>query len=182
MRDYAAWDSNAHRSRRVGVVTKRVALLVALGALGAVLTSPVRPAESRLNFRGNCGPVLCIPPARKSFSSVAPGVAAGRPAAWLLAGNFPFPGDAAAHEGAPFVPPGKVLVSVGDFPVVSASVHWPRVARLRLPRTVTAKRVVSWHVRFSGRAVLLSVRFGSKPDARIRSLANVKLSAVHRNR
>ena len=167
-------------SRRIGAVASRVALLIALGALGAALTGSTRTAQGRLTFRGNCGPALCVPLARGWFGSVGPGVAAGRPAAWLLAGNFPFPPDAAAHEGAPSVPRGKVLISVGDFPVASAFVQWPRVERIRLPRPSTPKRVVSWHVRFHGRAVMLSVRFGSRPDRRLRSVANATLSAVHR--
>jgi hypothetical protein len=164
------------------VANKRAAVLITVGALGTMLAGPARPAESHLTLRRSCGPVLCVPLARGWFSSVGWGVAAGRPAAWLLAGNFPFPADAAAHEGAPPVPPGKVLISIGDFPVLSAFHRWPRVARLRLPRPMTAKQVVSWHVRFSGRAVSLSIRFGSRPDAQTRGLANARLSAIYRNR
>ena len=180
--DEPEWDSKGHQKRRVGVVIRTVVVLIALGAFGSTLTDSARPAGSRLTLGRNCGPVLCIPLARGWFGSVGPGVAGGRPAAWLLTGNFPFPADAATHEGTPPVPSGKVLISIGDFPVDSASVRWVGVARLRLPRSVTAKRVVSWHVRFSRRAVMLSIRFGSKPDAQMRSLADVTLAAVHRNR
>jgi hypothetical protein len=176
----SGWDPTAYRSRRIGVVARGVALLITLGALGVALTGPARPAEGRLPLRSNCGPALCVRLARGWFSSVGPGVAAGRPAAWLLAGNFRFPADAAAHEGAPSVPAGKVLISVGDFPIVSASVQWAPVARLRLPRSSVAKRVASWYVRFLGRAVIVRVRFGSRPDSRLRSLANARLSAVYR--
>jgi hypothetical protein len=164
----------------IGVVAKKVALLIVVGAFGAALTGPAQPAGSRVMLRGACGPALCVPLARGWSSSVGPGVAAGRPAAWLLAGNFPFPADAATHEGAPPVPPGKLLISVGDFPIVPAFSHWRRVARLHLPASPSATRVVSWHARFRGRAVMLSVRFGSRPDPRLRSLANASLAAVHR--
>jgi hypothetical protein len=174
-------DSKAHHERRVDVVARTIAVLIALGAFGsALLTGTAQPARIQLTSSGNCGPVLCIPLARGWSRSVGPGVAGGKPAAWLLAGNFPFPADAATREGTPPVPRGKVLISLGDFPVDSGSARWSRVARLRLPRFVG--RVVSWHVRFSGRAVMLSVRFGSKPDAQIRRLANATLAAVHRDR
>jgi hypothetical protein len=166
----------------LGVAHKRAAVLLMAGALGATLTASARPAESRLTFRGNCGPVLCIPPARGWFSSVGPGVSAGRPAAWVLSGNFRFPADAAEHEGGPSVPAAKVLISFGDFPPFGQSVHWPNVKRLRLPRRPVAHRMISWNVRFAGRAVLLSVHFGSRPDAAIRSLVNARLSAIHRDR
>lgn len=175
-----AWDSKAQRSRSIGVVVKRVAVLTTVGLLATALTGSARPAEGRLTFTGNCGPVLCIPLARGWSGSVGTGVVDRHRAAWLLAGNFPLPAIAAGHEGTPSVPPGKVLISIGDFPIVSAFVHWPRVPRL--PRLVAAKRVVSWHVRFAGRAVFLSVRFGSRPDRQIRSLANARLSAIHRRR
>jgi hypothetical protein len=163
-------------------MTRAVALLIALGAFGSALTDSALPTGNRLTSGRNCGPVLCIPLARGWSGSVGPGVAGARPAAWLLAGNFPFPADAATHEGTPSVPAGKVLISIGDFPVDSVSLHWPRVARLRLPRSVPTRRIVTWRVRFSGRAVMLSVHFGSKPDPAIRSAANATLSAVHPNR
>ena len=168
--------------RRVRVMNRAVAVLIALGVFGSALTGSARPAERRLTSGRTCGPVLCIPLARGWFGSVGPGVASGRPAAWLLAGNFPFPADAAAHEGTPSAPAGKVLISIGDFPVDSVSLHWTSVAHLRLPRSVAARRVVAWRVRFSGRAVRLSVHFGSKPDRQMRSSADTTLSAVHPTR
>src|SRR5689334_9506729 len=140
-------------------MSRKVALVITLGVIGSVLSGSARPAEGRLTSGRNCGPVLCVPIARGWFGSVGPGVARGRPAAWLLVGNFAFPADAATHEGTPPVPAGKVLISIGDFPVDSVSLHWRRVAGLRLSRSVAAKRVVTWRVRFSGRAVRLSVRF-----------------------
>jgi hypothetical protein len=145
--------------------------------MGAALTA------SALSFasRGNCGPALCFPGQRDWFGSVGPGVVNARPAAWVLFGNFWFPGDAAGHEGNPSVPPGKVLITLGDWPVVRPYDRWRRVRQLRLPRRATAKRVVSWHVRFAGRAVFLTVRFGSAPTRQTRSLANAKLMGVYRN-
>jgi hypothetical protein len=175
-------DSKARNERNTDVLHKRAAVFLMAGALGALLTGSARPAESRPTFRGNCGPVLCITPARGWFNSVGPGVSAGRPAAWVLSGNFRFPADAAEHEGWPSVPPGKVLISFGDFPLSSRSVHWPSVKLLRLPRRPLAHRMISWQVRFAGRAVLLSVHFGSTPNAAIRSIVNTRLSAVHRDR
>jgi hypothetical protein len=164
------------------VMAKRAAVLLMAGALGTALTGSARPAGTRADFRGNCGPVLCISAKRGWFGSVGPGVVAGRPAAWLLAGNFHFPADAAEHEGTPSVPPGKVLISVGDFPLGGRSRHWPTVQRLRLPRRGLARRTITWHVRFAGRAVPLCVHFGSTPNAPIRSLVNARLSGIHCDR
>ncbi len=175
-------DRKARQSRSFGVMTSRIAVMTVVGVLGTALAGSARPAASRSTVRDACGPRLCIPIARGWFSSVGPGVTAGRPAAWLLAGNFRFPADAARHEGTPSVPHGKVLISIGDFPIGSASAHWPRAQRLYLPRPATAKRVVSWHVRFAGRAVPLSVHFGSAPNPEIRRLTNARLSAIHPRR
>ena len=162
------------------MVTRRATRLIALGALGAALTGPAPPLASGLTLKHTCGPALCIQLPRGSSSSVGPGIADGRPAAWVLVGDFRFPADAATHEGSPSVPPGKVLISVGDFPVASAFVRWPHVTRLRLPHSAASKRVTSWHVLYLGRAVSLSVRFGSTPDPRLRGLVNATLSTVHR--
>jgi hypothetical protein len=90
--------------------------------------------------------------------------------------------DSTQYRNPSALPDGKVLISISDFPVYSASVRWPRVARLRLPRSATAKRVVFRHVRFSGRAVRLSVHFGSKPDRQMRGSTNTALFAVHPTR
>ena len=101
-------------------------------------------------------------------------------AAWVLFGNFQFPAGAAGDEGYPSVPRGKVLISFGDFPVAGKSARWRRVTHLRLPTHPTRKRLVSWHVRFAGRAVYAAVKFGSRPSARTWRLASAKLRTVHR--
>ena len=143
--------------------------------LGAVLTSSARSFASR----GHCGPALCIRAERGWFGSVGPGCCP--PAAWVLFGNFRLPADAAGHEGYPSVPPGKVLIAFGDFPVVGTKARWRRVTRLRLPaKHPTRTRLVSWHVRFAGRAVYVDVKFGSRPNARTWRLANANLATVHR--
>jgi hypothetical protein len=175
-------DPRACDERSLGVMTSRIAVVTAVPVLASALAGGARPAASAATVSERCGPHLCIPIARGWFGSVGPGVTAGRPAAWLLAGNFRFPSDAARHEGIPSVPKGKVLISVGDFPVAPASAHWPRVQRLRFPRPATAKRAVSWHVRFAGRAVPLSVHFGSAPNPETRRLTNARLSAIHPRR
>jgi hypothetical protein len=146
-------------------------------ALGAGVTSAALAFASR----GNCGPALCFPRERGWFGSVGPGVVNARPAAWLLFGNFWFPADAAGHEGTPTVPPGKVLVWLGDWPVVRPyDLRLPRVRQLRLPRHTARKRSVRWHVRFAGRAVFVGVSFGSTPTRQMREAANAKLMGVYR--
>jgi hypothetical protein len=154
--------------------------LLAIVAAAALAAGTAPAASAEIGYAGKCGPVLCVPPAPGWSSSIGPGVVAGRPAAWILVGNFSFSADAAAREGAPRVPRGKVLVSIGDFPIVAASDHWRPVERLTLPRPLTTKRLVSWRVRFAGRAVSLGVRFGSAPNARLRRLVEMSLAAVHR--
>jgi hypothetical protein len=176
------WDSNARDSRNLDVIASRLAVLLMAGALGTALAGSASAANSGATVRGNCGPVLCISAARGWFGSVGPGVVEGRAAAWVLNGNFYLPADAAEHEGTPNVPRGKLLISFSDFPVVGRSLRWPRVKRLRLPQRGARQRVIAWHVRFRGRAVSLSVHFGSTPDRASRRLANLRLSAIHRDR
>ena len=123
--------------------------------------------------------ILCLPLPRDWHRSVGFGHAGG-PAAWMLAGNFPFPKDAAKQEGTPTVPPHRVLISIGDFPVFKRWSHWQRVRRLRLPGPALSKRSVYWHVRFQGRALFLSVHFGSRPDPSMRQLVNRRLASAYR--
>src|SRR5262245_5821900 len=113
-------------------------------------------------------------------SSVGLGIVENRPAAWLLAGNFRFARGAAKHEAAPSVPLHRVLISIGDFPILDHSTGWRHVRRLRLPGRSGTSRVVSWRARFARRALLLRVRFGSRPDARSRRLVNRRLATIHR--
>jgi hypothetical protein len=175
-RGRGAWsDLQGRRSRNVSVVTRRIVVLSVACVLGAALTTSAQAAGRR----GHCGPALCFRVARGWFGSVGAGVVDARPAASVLFGNFWFPARAAGHEGYPSVPPGKVLVALGDLPVVPAYARWPRVQRLRLPRNAAAKRVLQWHVRFAGRAVFLTVRFGSAPTRQMQRLTNAKLMAVY---
>jgi hypothetical protein len=121
--------------------------------------------------------ILCMRLPSGWSSVVSPGHVGGHPAAYLLAGNFRFH-RRPNQEARPDVPPHKVLIDIADFPLIGRWAHWRRVERLRLPKTV--KRTVSWHVRFAGRALFLSVSFGSKPDARRLALVNARLASVRR--
>ena len=146
-------------------------------ALVLVLAGSARSFASR----GHCGPTLCVRAERGWFGSVGVGVVNAHPAAWVLFGNFRFPADAAGHKGYPSVPPGRVLVAFSDFPVVGTYARWRRVTRLQLPAEHPPRqRLVSWHVRFAGRAVYVDVKFGSPPNASMWRLANAKLKTVHR--
>lgn len=156
-------------------------LLLAVAALALATTwLPSGVFAKQVRCRGIAGATLCIPLPRGWFGSVGFGVVSRRDAAWLLAGNFRFPSNAASNEGLPLVPSGRVLISIGDFPVSEQSLRWRRVKRLRLPNTPESRRAVAWRVRFAGRALLLNVRFGSTPTAKTRSLVNLRLAAVHR--
>jgi hypothetical protein len=159
-------------------VTMRRVLVVCLACvLASVLAGSARAFASR----GHCGPALCIRTDKGWFGSVGPGVANAHPAAWVLFGNFRFPADAAGHEGHPSVPGGRLLIAFSDFPVVGRYARWRRATYLHLPaRHPTRKRLVTWHVRFAGRAVYVEVKFGSRPSAPMWRLANAKLATVHR--
>jgi hypothetical protein len=169
-------DFQPRHRRNLGVMTKRATCLLVL-SLVFVSAGSVATASTKNRV---CGPALCFPHLRGWSSSVGPGVVAGHPAAWVLVGNFRFSPDAAAHEGTPRVPRGRVLISLGDFPVTATSRHWRRVRHLRLPSQAGAGRIVSWRVRFAGRACLLDVRFGSAPTAATRRLINTRLGTVNR--
>jgi hypothetical protein len=125
---------------------------------------------------------LRVPVPYRGTGSINPGFQKGRPVAWILVGNFRFPGDWGARhlEGTPTVPNDGILVVVGDFVPGFYSSDWPSVRRLQLPSSATASRVVSWNVRFRGRALRLSVQFGSVPDQRRRELANALLAGIRR--
>jgi hypothetical protein len=159
----------------------RVARTTALLAITAFALSTTAAAQSakRQSCRGLTDNILCMPLPDGWHKSVGFGHAGG-PAAWMLAGDFRFQEDAAKHEGWPPVPPHRLLIGVGDFPVFSQWKHWRHVGRLSLPGRMAAKRLVTWHVRFEGRALFLGVRFGSRPDARARRLADERLASVRR--
>ena len=160
-------------------MARRALVLTVAGVVGTALGAS---AQSRATSDEACGPRLCIPTPKGWFSSVGPGVVLGRPAAYVRVGNFRFSPDAARQEGLPPVPRGKVMISLGDFPITSASSRWRRVQRLTLPPQTAGERAVSWDVRFAGRAVSLLVNFGSAPNAATRELVNRRLLATHPRR
>jgi hypothetical protein len=158
-----------------------VSVLATLG----VLTAHAAPAGQ--TSREISDGVLRVPLPPGWFGSVGPGtqIASGRAhgVAWILAGNFRFASDCVAtHEGTPTLPSGKVLISIGDFVLVRQSLHWPQVSRLHLAQRPIRGRAVSWHVRFAGRAVSLTLQFGSKPNARALQMVNAVLGSVARIR
>ena len=153
-----------------------MAALVAGVLLALFSPAAATPARS---CRGLTDNILCMPLPRSWHRSVGFGHAGG-PAAWMLAGNFRFARDAAKHEGTPAVLPHRVLITIGDFPVFKRWSHWPRVRRLHLPGGPVSKRSVYWHVRFGGRALWLSVHFGSRPDPSMRQLVDKRLASVYR--
>ena len=118
---------------------------------------------------------LCMPLPRGWSHSVGFGVANGRCAAWMWAGNFRFRRFAPYNEGIPDVPRGRMLITIGDFPRIYNGWKWRRVEHLGLP-----KMKLSWRVKFHDRSLFVSVHFGSKPDARTRRLANDRLRSVRR--
>jgi hypothetical protein len=113
--------------------------------------------------------------------SVNPGFEGNQPAAWLIAGNFRFPGEwTSSHKGTPPVPKTGALIVIGDFPLFSRPTArtWPRVARLDLPSTQLVGRETSWQVRFKGRAVFVTVAFGPQANKKtVRFVAKVLASA-----
>jgi hypothetical protein len=114
--------------------------------------------------------------------SINRGFQGRRPVASILVGSFRFPSDWGAQhrEDTPTVPRDDFLIAIGDFVNASYSSDWPSVGRLHLPSLRSTARVVSWNVRFGGRALRLSVQFGSVPDEQRRALVNVVLASVRR--
>jgi hypothetical protein len=164
------------------MAASKAALLIIIVALALGLGIPARgqPAAEQRRCPGLTDNILCMPLPGGWHGSVGFGFAAG-PAAWMLAGNFRFPRDAAKREGWPSVPPQRVLIGIGDFPIRGRRAHWPHARRLRLPADLTAGHLVAWHVRFAGRALFLSVRFGSRPDDYTRRLVDARLASVRRS-
>src|SRR6266699_2972183 len=83
--------------------------------------------------------VLRLSVPRGWSDSIGPGMQSGHHVAWILVGDFSFPRDAAKQEGAPAVPRGKLLLSVGDFVPEGRSVNWRSANRLQLPRGRTGR-------------------------------------------
>jgi hypothetical protein len=147
---------------------------------------------------------LQIPLTDGWFGSVGPGfqIVHGETykVAWILAGNFRFPRNAAQHKGGAIPPRHKLLIAIGDFVVTSSSLQSPLVTRLHLPRHPSREPLFwivrrgekarpaprgerfLWHVRFKGRDLHLDVQFGSKPSSGMIGLANRVLGAVSRKR
>jgi hypothetical protein len=163
---YAAGFHNVHGIQRTLELDREL-------VQGITLVAPVRTVS---------GPALTLALPPGWDGSVGFGNDGGRPAAWILAASFSIPSAAARHEGLPSVPAGGVLVSIGDFPLdTPAQARWPHVTRLRL-RHVPTRRRWSTHVRFAGRAVRLTIVFGSRPSARTVYAVNRLLASAHRER
>lgn len=126
--------------------------------------------------------VLRVPVPRGGTGSINPGFQRGRRVAWVLVANFRFPADWGAkhREGTPTVPSDGILITLGDFIPGAYSSDWPSVRTLHLPSSPAGSRIVSWNVRFAGRALRLSVRFGSGPDEPGRSVVNELLARIRR--
>jgi hypothetical protein len=128
-------------------------------------------SDGILRFRLPCGWTF----------SFGPGIERGENAAWVLLGNFPFPDDyAATHEGAPDVPKNALLVGIGDMSLRAhpEALDWPSVQRLRLPTPRIEGRSFLWRVRFAGRALTITVRFGSEPTTEAVRLVNAVLASA----
>jgi hypothetical protein len=151
-------------------------------AHAASITPLPLPNTGRTGPRSVTDGVLRVRVPYGGTGSINPGFQGGRPVAWILVGNFRFPADWGAQhrEGTPTVPSDGILVTVGDFIPAAYSSDWPSARRLHLPSSSTASQVVSWNVRFAGRALRLSVHFGSVPDQGRRALANALLAGIRR--
>jgi hypothetical protein len=161
-------------------VIVRVAILAALGLTPTAVPGSAESTTAE-RCRGADGATLCIPLASGWYGSVGFGYVRRESAAWLLAGNFRISRDAATRKGLPDVPRGRILIALGEFPIEEHSTRWARVTRLSVPQR-TESKTVKRDVRFAGRAVRLTVRFGSRPTATTRSLVNEVLARVHRVR
>jgi hypothetical protein len=124
--------------------------------------------------------VLRVSVPRGWSTSVAPGWQGAHRVAWILAGDLKLGPDAAAREGGPPVSAQRVLVAIGDFVAAGPAIRWPAVGRLVPPRAVLRGRQEWWRVRFAGRALAISLRFGSRPTPALAAQAEMVLASVTR--
>jgi hypothetical protein len=113
--------------------------------------------------------------------SLNPGFERNQPAAWLIAGNFRFPGGwSSTSKGTPRVPKRGALIVIGNFPLASrpAARNWPLVTQLDLPSARLVGRETSWQVRFKGRALLLTVVFGPQASGETVRLVDKALASA----
>jgi hypothetical protein len=80
-------------------------------------------------------------------------------------------------DGAPSPPPGGVSIWIRHRTGPTGA-KWPRMTRLRLPRSAQRKGVEHLRVRFGGETVEIEVRFGSTPAPPLRKQANQVLGHV----
>jgi hypothetical protein len=149
-------------------------MLIGVGAV-VLASSQASAAPSPRKCQGLTDNILCMPLPRGWSESVGFGHTPAGPAAWMHAGNFHFDRFSARNEGFPRVPAHRVLITIGDFPPIFTNWRWRHSDRLRLPR-----HKLAWRVIFHGRALFVSVHFGSKPNARTRALVNRRLASVRR--
>jgi hypothetical protein len=100
------------------------------------------------------------------FGSVAPGGVIihqhPRAAAWILVGDYrTLLNHNPTAEGMPTPPRGRVAVSIGDFPETADTRAWPTLRPLALSKPGTPTNQITRHALFHGRAVTVTVRFGS---------------------
>ena len=149
------------RARRRRLLTAAVLALLVGGGVLAAMPTPHPPVASASASAGTVSDGVlraALPPGWSA--SFGPGFYRTHPEAWVLLGDFRLPPGAARHEGAPSVPSGRALVTIGDFFPQGPSSHWRTVTSLRMPRAfiVTSRW---WSVRYAGRALSIKVTFGS---------------------
>jgi hypothetical protein len=97
----------------------------------------------------------------------------------LIAADFRLPHSPRLAEGfLPAAPPGSFVISIVHYPAKSASAQWPSVKDLVLPRQVPAQRTVTWHARFDGEAIVLTIETGSDLTSAQRITINAFLSGI----
>jgi hypothetical protein len=144
-------------------------------ALTALLVGTAGAASGQTVSDG----ILRVPLPSGWRGSVGRGWQGTHPVAWILAGDFRLPAEAAGHEGAPAVPRSKVLLTIGDFFPAGPSGHWSVVKKLRMPhRLIRAGHW--WRVRYDGRALAIKVTFGSRPTAHLVSQVETVLASIRR--
>ena len=168
------------RARRRRLLTATVLALLIGGALLAArpLHGPPATGSSASAATVSDGLLRATLPLGWS-ASVGHGFYRTHPEAWVLLGDFRLPHGAARQEGAPSVPAGSALVTIGDFFPEGASRHWGMVTSLRMPRAL----IVSgrwWSVRYAGRAVSIKVTFGSGATQSLVDHVQRLLRRVHR--
>jgi hypothetical protein len=180
---HGKWDSSGYQLRNPGMRRNLSCLAFALTAASCLLVAAGAAAASPTATSSISDGVLKLALPLGWFGSVAPGTVIIRQsphtASWMLVGDYhAFLTRSPTAEGMPKVPRGRVVVSIGDFPASVNTRAWLPLRPLAVSRLEVHTTQITRHVRFHGRAIIVTVRFGSAATSRGLARVNRLLSGL----